>query len=145
MEVCGIHIKSQQKYSTLILCHNVTSITLLPRCFPIPSYFLLCVCHNHLCLIAFCYCSFLDPDPLTGHQYCKKKTIYLKNQFKVDFLATLVALHFTPVSKSASKSQFRLQSSSVAWSLLIENIFKKNSNSWRLSKDYFASMIIRSH
>ena len=35
----------------------------------------------------------------------------------VYFLATLVALHFTPVSKSVSGCSFGLQPSSVAWSL----------------------------
>ena len=36
---------------------------------------------------------------------------------KISFLATLVALHFTPVSKSVSGRSFGLQPSSVAWSL----------------------------
>ena len=40
---------------------------------------------------------------------------YVCNMY--DFLATLVALHFTPVSKSVSGRSFGLQPSSVAWSL----------------------------
>ena len=35
------------------------------------------------------------------------------------FLATLVALHLTPVSESVAGQSFGLQPSSVAWSLLV--------------------------
>ena len=36
---------------------------------------------------------------------------------QVSFLATLVALHFTPVSERVAGQSFGLQPSSVAWSL----------------------------
>ena len=44
---------------------------------------------------------------------------FLRNNLSTHFLATLVALHSTPVSKSVGRQSFGLQPSSVAWSLLV--------------------------
>ena len=41
----------------------------------------------------------------------------MTNLLYAEFLATLVALHFTPVSESVAGQSFGLQLSSVAWSL----------------------------
>ena len=60
-------------------------------------------------------------------RFCSEKSIQGLTEVHKRFLATLVALHFTPVSESLAGQSFGWRPSSVAWSLRACFIFKSKA------------------